>query len=204
MIASVSGVVAALGPDHAIVQVGGVGLLVQAAPHTLVDLREGVVAVLHTSLVVREDSLTLFGFGTPDERGVFELLQSASGVGPKVAQAMLGVMRPDELRRAIGGGDLAALTRVPGIGKKGAERIVVELRDRIGPPLHTTASEPATTPSQRASESAWMTPLTEALVGLGWSSREAEAAVLEVEPLAREGAALPDLLKAALRSLRRT
>lgn len=204
MIASVSGVVAALGPDHAIVQVGGVGLLVQAAPHTLVDLREGVVAVLHTSLVVREDSLTLFGFGTPDERGVFELLQSASGVGPKVAQAMLGVMRPDELRRAIGGGDLAALTRVPGIGKKGAERIVVELRDRIGPPLHTTASESATTPSQPASESAWMTPLTEALVGLGWSSREAEAAVLEVEPLAREGAALPDLLKAALRSLRRT
>jgi holliday junction DNA helicase RuvA len=202
VIASVSGLVLSVGPDHAVVQVGGVGLLIQAAPHTIAELREGGVAMLHTSLVVREDSLTLFGFGSADERGVFELLQSASGVGPKVAQAMLGVMRPDELRRAIGGGDLAALTRVPGVGKKGAERIVVELRDRIGPPL---ASSRGGIPAETtvAADLAWMTPLTEALVGLGWSSRDAEAAVLEVEPLAREGASLPDLLKAALRTLRK-
>jgi Holliday junction DNA helicase RuvA len=204
VIASVRGLVLGVGPDHAVVQVGGVGLLVQAAPHTLAELREGGNALLHTSLVVREDSLTLFGFGTADERGVFELLQSATGVGPKVAQAMLGVMRPDELRRAIGGGDLAALTRVPGVGKKGAERIVVELRDRIGPPVASTSRGSAASASIDAAAAAWMTPLTEALVGLGWSTREAEAAVLDVEPLAQDGAELPDLLKAALRSLRRT
>lgn len=203
MIASVSGIVTSASPEAVVLQVGGVGLLVQAAPHTIAELTVGSTATVHTSLVVREDSLTLFGFGTADERGVFELLQSASGVGPKVAQAMLGVLRPDELRRAITAGDLATLTRVPGVGKKGAERIVLELRDRIGPPVGG-AGRPVDHDGMPASDAGWVTPLTEALVGLGWSQREAEGAIVEVEPLARDGAALPDLLKAALRSLRRT
>lgn len=203
MIAFVSGVVSSASLDGLVIEVGGVGLQVQAAPHTIADLAVGTTATVHTSLVVREDSLTLFGFATHDERGVFELLQSATGVGPKLAQAMLGVLRPDELRRAISAGDLATLTRVPGVGKKGAERIVVELRDRIGPP-HSDAESRPSTPRPGVGDERWTIPLTEALVGLGWPQREVQPVIVEVEPLAREGAELPILLKAALRSLRRT
>jgi Holliday junction DNA helicase RuvA len=202
MIASVAGVVRSVAPDSAVVEVGGVGLLVQCAPHTIAELRVDAGAQLHTSLVVREDSLTLFGFATADERSVFELLQSASGVGPKVAQAMLAVHRPDAIRRAITSGDLVALTKVPGIGRKGAERIVVELRDRIGPPTGDAVDQGS--PLSTAPSAAWSAPLLEALVGLGWSTREAEAALVELEPMASEGADLSELLRAALRSLRRT
>ena len=198
MIASVSGRVLDVQPDGVIVEVGGVGLVVQCAPHVLVDLRIDRPATLHTSLVVREDSLTLFGFASAEERGLFELLQSASGVGPKVAQAMLAVHRPEALRRAIVGGDLAALTKVPGIGRKGAERIVVELRDRLGP---IVAEEPGEEVPPDAV--AWSEPLIEALVGLGWSARDAQSAVLAVRADAEAGADLPSLLRAALRSLRR-
>src|SRR4051812_2462630 len=132
MIASVRGTVAALGPDGAVVEVGGVGLSVLCSPGTLARLRVGEQARLATSLVVREDSLTLFGFADDDERALFELLQTANGVGPKLAQTMLAVHPPRELRRAIATSDYASLVTVPGIGRKGAERIVVELRDRIG------------------------------------------------------------------------
>ncbi len=133
MIASVRGVVAAIAPDSAVIEVGGVGLQLQCAPGTLAGLKAGVEARLAASLVVREDSLTLYGFADDDEKQLFELLQTASGVGPRLAQAVLAVHSPDVVRRAISGGDLATLTRVPGIGKKGAERLVLELRDRIGP-----------------------------------------------------------------------
>src|SRR5882724_4346428 len=132
MIASVRGQVAALGPDGAVVEVGGVGLSVSCSPGTLARLRVGEQARLATSLVVREDSLTLFGFADDDERSLFELLQTANGVGPKLAQTILGVHPPREVRRAIVTSDLPALILVPGIGRKGAERIVLELRDRIG------------------------------------------------------------------------
>ena len=132
MIASVRGTVAALGPDGAVVEVGGVGLSVSCSPGTLARLRVGEAARLATSLVVREDSLTLYGFADDDERALFELLQTANGVGPKLAQTMLAVHPPRELRRAIATSDFASLTAVPGIGRKGAERIVIELRDRIG------------------------------------------------------------------------
>src|ERR1700712_3008300 len=132
MIASVRGTVAAVAPDGAVVEVGGVGLSVSCSPGTLARLRVGETARLATSLVVREDSLTLYGFSDDDERSLFELLQTANGVGPKLAQTMLGVHPPRELRRAIATSDYASLTAVPGIGRKGAERIVIELRDRIG------------------------------------------------------------------------
>ena len=111
MIASVRGTVAALGPDGAVVEVGGVGLAVSCSPGTLARLRVGEPARLATSLVVREDSLTLYGFADDDERAMFELLQTANGVGPKLAQTMLAVHPPRELRRAIATSDLAALTR---------------------------------------------------------------------------------------------
>jgi Holliday junction DNA helicase RuvA len=200
VIASVRGRVLALAPDSAVIEVGGVGMLVQCAPHTLATLRLDETAVVFTSLVVREDSLTLFGFGSVDERSVFDLLQSASGVGPKLAQAMLAVHRPDDLRRAIASSDLVTLTQVPGIGRKGAERIVVELRDRIGPPLGDSGGDVA---SAMTGDAAWRPALVQALIGLGWSSREADQAADDVAPSAASGASLPELLREALRGLRR-
>lgn len=174
MIASVRGTVAALGPDGAVLEVGGVGLSVSCSPGTLARLRVGEKARLATSLVVREDSLTLYGFADDDERAFFELLQTANGVGPKLAQTMLGVHPPRELRRAIATSDYASLTAVSGIGRKGAERIVVELRDRIG------SIEGADSPSGSAGltpVAPWRDQLTHALAGLGFSGKEAGDAI---------------------------
>jgi Holliday junction DNA helicase RuvA len=174
MIASVRGTVAALGPDGAVVEVGGVGLAVSCSPGTLARLRLGEQARLATSLVVREDSLTLYGFADDDERALFELLQTANGIGPKLAQTMLAVHPPRELRRIISTSDLTALTAVPGIGRKGAERIVVELRDRIG----TTAAGDAGSDGGRITAVApWRDQLAHALSGLGFTGREAADAI---------------------------
>jgi Holliday junction DNA helicase RuvA len=194
VIASVSGTVAALGPAGVVVEVGGVGLAVSCTPGTLARLRVGRAARLSTSLVVREDSLTLYGFADDDERSVFELLQTASGVGPRLAQAVLSVLPPAEVRRAVATADVPALTRVPGIGKKGAERLVLELRDRIG----AIEAEPAgaTTPT-----APWRDQVGQALVGLGWSAREADEAVTAVAPDASADPDVPALLRAALRVL---
>ncbi|HLY33736.1 MAG TPA: Holliday junction branch migration protein RuvA [Jatrophihabitantaceae bacterium] len=173
MIASVRGTVAALGPDGVVVEVGGVGLSVSCSPGTLARLRVGEQARLATSLVVREDSLTLYGFADDDERSLFELLQTANGVGPKLAQTMLAVHPPRELRRAIATSDFAALTTVPGIGRKGAERIVIELRDRIG-------SIDSGTPHDLSGLTAvapWRDQLAHALAGLGFSGKEAGEAI---------------------------
>ena len=134
MIAFVRGEVAALTLTCAVLEVGGVGLELMCTPDTLAALRIGQVATLPTSMVVREDSLTLFGFADDDEKQIFELVQTASGVGPKLAQAMLAVLTPDALRRAVAGDDVNTLTTVPGIGQKGAQRIILELKDRIGAP----------------------------------------------------------------------
>ncbi len=199
MIASVSGTVQAVRLDAAVVEVGGVGMLVQATPATLAGLRVGQHATLHTSLVVREESLTLFGFADADEREVFEVLQTVSGVGPRLALAMLAVHSPDGLRRAVADEDLAALKRVPGIGHKGAQRIVLELADRLGAPATTTGPTPAAAPVGDHREQ-----VVEALVGLGWQARtaqEAVAAVLEgsTEPVGP--GEVSGLLRAALRSL---
>lgn len=203
MIASLRGRVAALLPDSAVVEVGGVGLRVQCLPATLAAVRIGDEAALATSLVVREDSLTLFGFAEPDERDLFELLQTASGVGPRLAQAMLAVHGPTDLRRAIREEDLARLCAVPGIGRKGAQRIVLELKDRIG----AVPTGPITLPAPR--EAAWREQVGSALAGLGWSGREVEQALGAVAPDADAAIAAgnePDvaaLLKSALRVLSR-
>jgi Holliday junction DNA helicase RuvA len=175
VIASVRGTVAALGPDGAVVEVGGVGLSVSCSPGTLARLRVGEAARLATSLVVREDSLTLYGFADDDERALFELLQTANGVGPKLAQTMLAVHTPRELRRAIATSDFAALTQVPGIGRKGAERIVIELRDRIG--SIDSGSPGALTGDGVAAVAPWRDQLSHALAGLGFSGKEAADAL---------------------------
>ncbi|MEV7127192.1 Holliday junction branch migration protein RuvA [Streptomyces sp. NPDC093260] len=200
MIAFVSGAVAALAPDTAVIEVGGVGMAVQCTPNTLSTLRIGQPAKLHTSLVVREDSLTLYGFADDDERQVFELLQTASGVGPRLAQAMLAVHTPDALRGAVATGDEKALTAVPGIGKKGAQKLLLELKDRLGAPVGAPAVGVPVTQG-------WRDQLHAALIGLGYATREADEAVAAVAPQAEAGGGAPQvgqLLKAALQTLNRT
>jgi Holliday junction DNA helicase RuvA len=201
VIASVSGRVAAVGPDGAVVEVGGVGLAVSCTPGTLARLRVGEPARLSTSLVVREDSLTLYGFADDDERSLFEVLQTASGVGPRLAQAVLAVHPPNEVRRAVATADLTALTRVPGIGKKGAERLVLELRDRIGSGDAGTAARDGSAVVSVTPVAPWRDQLRHALVGLGWTAREADEAVAAVAPEADAGADVPALLRSALRML---
>jgi Holliday junction DNA helicase RuvA len=200
MIAFVNGRVAQVGLSSAVIEVGGVGLELNCTPATLASLREGAGATLPTSMVVREDSLTLFGFADEDEKSTFELLQTASGVGPKLAQAMLAVHGPDALRRAVLTDDVRTLTQVPGIGQKGAQRIILELKDRIGPPTGGAGTGTVGAPA----EPAWRVQVREGLVGLGWSAKEADKAIDAVEPEAGTGA--PDvgaLLRAALRALSR-
>jgi len=200
MIAHLNGTVAGVGLDGAVIEVGGVGLRVQCTPDTLAKLKPGEPARVATTLVVREDSLTLFGFATDDERNVFELLQTASGVGPRLALAMLAVHSPDALRRAVAAEDLKALTMVPGIGNKGAQRIILELKDRLGAPNGVDAGIGAA-PARRAASS-WRDQVMIGLVNLGWSARDAEAAVAAVE--AESDGQAPDVataLRAALRKL---
>ncbi len=201
MIAFVQGRVETVTLDSAVVDVGGVGLQVLCTPATLASLRTGESARLPTSMVVREDSLTLFGFADDDERTLFELLQTASGVGPKLAQAMLAVHGPDELRRAVAGDDLAALTKVPGIGRKGAQRIVLELKDRIGAASAVPAGPAAPSTPQAAQ---WRDQVHQALLGLGWSARDAESAVDAVSDQAGDSPDVSVLLRAALRTLAKT
>jgi holliday junction DNA helicase RuvA len=198
MIASVRGVVAALGPDGAVVEVGGVGLSVSCSPGTLARLRLGENARLATSLVVREDSLTLYGFADDDERALFELLQTANGVGPKLAQTMLAVHPPRELRRAIATSDLGSLTAVPGIGRKGAERIVIELRDRIGSIDDSPVTSAGITPV-----APWRNQLGHALAGLGFSGKEAADAIDLVAADAGDNPDVATLLRRTIQLLGR-
>jgi holliday junction DNA helicase RuvA len=205
VIAFLAGRVAAVGADSAVLEVGGVGMAVQCTPGTVATLRVGEPARLSTSLVVREDSLTLYGFADDDERAVFELLQTASGVGPRLAQAMLAVHAPDELRRAVATEDLKALELVPGIGRKGAQRIVLELRDKLGAPH----GGPATRSGTASGAEPWREQVHAGLVALGWSPREADDALVAVAPdaLAMQSELgrvdVGALLKAALRALSR-
>lgn len=200
MIAHLNGTVAGIGLDGAVIEVGGVGLRVQCTPDTLATLKPGEHARVATSLVVREDSLTLFGFVSDDERNVFELLQTANGVGPRLALAMLAVHSPDGLRRAVATEDVKALTMVPGIGTKGAQKIILELKDRLGAPSDPAAGLGAA-PSRKAAPS-WRDQVNTGLLNLGWSARDAEAAVIAVE--ADFDGQAPDVataLRAALRKL---
>jgi len=206
MIAFVRGRVTAVGLDSVVVDVGGVGIEVRATPSTLAELRVDTTVTLPTSLVVREESLTLYGFADDDERTVFELLQTASGVGPKLAQAMLAVHRPDDLRKAVATEDLSALTKVPGIGKKGAQRIVLELKDRLGAPGSAVdGADRSATATSGGAPAPWREQVRGALLGLGWSAREADAALDAVAPMAENGSDggpdVPALLRAALRTL---
>src|SRR3954471_20029002 len=206
MIAAITGTVAAVGTDSAVVEVGGVGLAVQCTPATLAALRPGDPVRLATALVVREDSLTLFGFATDDERAVFDPLQPVAGVGPRLAQAVLSVHSPDAVRAAVATDDIGALTLVPGVGKKGAQRLVLELKDKLG----TTSGGGSVLrlPGQQE-VGAWREQLRAALSGLGWSTREVDEALAAAGPEAEAAIAVGDepdvaaLLKPSLRMLSR-
>ncbi len=207
MISFVRGEVASVRPTEVVLDVSGLGLALQCTPATTSTVHLGQTAQLAASMVVREDSMTLYGFADDDERAVFELLQTASGVGPRLAQAMLSVHAPDDLRRAIADDDLTALTKVPGVGKKGAQRIVIELKDKLGMATTTTMAGDTGVPAPSAPGAAvattgWRSQVHEALLGLGWSAREAERAVDTVASATDE--VEPDvstMLKSALRTL---
>lgn len=198
MIATVRGEVTALGNDFVVIEVAGVGLLVHVTPDTIRNLHLGSQAQLSTSLVVREDSLTLFGFHGEDERTMFELLQSASGVGPKLAQAMLAVHSASALRLAIYSEDFKTLELVSGIGRKGAQRICLELKDRVGAPsvTHSVPHSGASGP--------WRTQVQSALLGLGFSPRDAseaiDAVIAELSEKELAELSISEILRIALRS----
>ena len=186
MISSVRGQVLSISLDHVVIEVGGVGLAVRTTPATLAGLRRGEQARLATTLVVREDSLTLFGFASDEAKELFELVQSVSGVGPKIALALLAVLDPEQLRRALSSGDTVTLTRAPGIGKKGAERLVLELRDKAGSigPVGSVGTVAAVGASGIGvggpAGLAWRPQIAEALVGLGFTAKQADDATAAV------------------------
>lgn len=184
MISSVRGEVLDIALDHVVIEAGGVGYKVMATPATLATLRRGTEARLITAMIVREDSQTLYGFADGEARDLFSTLLGVSGVGPKIALATLAVYDAVALRQALADGDVAALTRVPGIGKRGAERIVLELRDKIGASPSGVSA---------AAGHAVRGPVIEALVGLGFPAKQAEEAcdkVLADDPEASTSSAL--------------
>ena len=219
MIAHLDGLVTAVAPEGAVIDVGGVGLMVQCAPGTLAELRPGERGRVATSLVVRDDALTLYGFASDDERNTFELLQTASGIGPRLALAMLATFSPDELRRAVAAADVTALTRVPGVGRKGAQRIVLELAGRLGSPGEGDQAGQSFGPAGAwltvpagAGVLTWRDQVRTGLVNLGWQARDADQAIAVIEPeLSPDGGAgavpaevdVAAALRAALRVLGR-
>ena len=170
MIASVRGEVLEIALDHTVIEAAGVGYKVMATPSTLATLRRGTEARLVTAMIVREDSQTLYGFADTDARDLFGTLLGVSGVGPKIALATLAVYDAPTLRQALADGDVTALTRVPGIGKRGAERMVLELRDKIG------ATATAAGALAGSAGHGVRGPVVEALVGLGFAAKQAEEA----------------------------
>lgn len=194
MIASVRGEVVEIALDHVVVEAAGLGYRLNATPATLSGLTRGEQARLYTAMIVREDSMTLYGFADTEARDLFGLLQTVSGVGPRLAMAVLAVLEPEALRKALAESNVAALTRVPGIGKRGAERMVVELRDKVNL-VPVQSGPPGSAPA------AVVTPVrdqvVEALTGLGFPLKQAESAVDRV--LADDPAATTSVaLRAAL------
>ena len=194
MISLLRGIVASVGLDHIDIVVGGIGFRVHVTPAFAQAAPRDEEITVYTSMIVREDSMTLYGFESADERDVFTRLMSVSGIGPKIALAALAVLHPDELRRAVRDQDLVALQRIPGVGKKSAQRMALEIGDKLGTPASLPEAAPAPAPSQDAVA----TEVSAALVGLGWSEAQAAKAI---EKLAGSGLGASDMLRAALVAL---
>ena len=196
MISILRGIVASVGLDHIDVVVGGIGFRVHVTPAFAQGNARDEEITVYTSMIVREDSMTLYGFESCDERDVFTTLMSVSGIGPKIALAALAVLRPDDLRRAVRDQDLATLQRIPGVGKKSAQRMALEIGDKLGTPAALPGAEATPAPAPR--EDAVASEVSAALVGLGWSESQAAKAI---EKLAGSGLDASDMLRAALVSL---
>ena len=196
MISILRGIVASVGLDHIDVVVGGIGFRVHVTPAFAQGTARDEEITVYTSMIVREDSMTLYGFESCDERDVFTTLMSVSGIGPKIALAALAVLRPDDLRRAVRDQDLAALQRIPGVGKKSAQRMALEIGDKLGTPAALPGAE--ATQASAPNEDGVASEVSAALVGLGWSEAQAAKAI---EKLAGSGLGASDMLRAALVSL---
>ncbi len=199
MISFLRGTVAHVGLSSAVIDLNGAGMSVNATPQTLSGLRVGFEGKLFTSLIVREDSLTLFGFSSDDEREVFDILLSVSGVGPRLALAVLAVHDPEAIRVAAHTGDGKAFTKVPGIGPKVAGRIVLELAGKLVP--HGTGSAAAPTASAPAP---WKPQVVAAMTSLGWSEKDASSSIdkaLSDSPELEADGQVAEILRATLRWL---
>ncbi|WP_028278846.1 Holliday junction branch migration protein RuvA [Arthrobacter sp. H5] len=195
MISSLRGTVSHVGLHSAVLDVNGFGMQIQATPQTLSSLRMGSEAQVFTAMIVREDSMTLFGFEDAEQREVFETLIGVSGVGPRLGLAVLAVHTPEAIRVAASSGDDKAFSKVPGIGPKGARRIVLELADKLVP-LQTGTGTPA--------KSQWQGQVLAAMMGLGWSEKDAGAAIdaaVEDAPEVAAGGDVGQILKLTLRRL---
>jgi Holliday junction DNA helicase RuvA len=198
MIAQLRGTVISRSTDEVVVEVGGIGVSVVVTPRTAAGLEVGREGLLTTHLVVREDSLTLFGFADVGEREIFRTVQTVSGIGPRLALTMLSTLTAEQIREAIAQEDVAALTTVPGVGRKGAQRIIVDLKDRLGASAATVDTGVAMTQSWRGQVSA-------ALTGLGWSAAEAQHAVQAVaQGTGTDELTVPEALRLALQVLDHT
>ena len=202
MISLVTGIVRSIGSDKAVIEVGGVGLSLSITSQTSSQLNLGASAQLFTSLVVREDSLTLFGFLDDQSRNTFELLQTVSGIGPKVALAVMGSHTAESLAKAIAQEDIKAIEKVPGIGRKGAQRLILELKGKL--------TDFGSAGVSHVHQPVWREQLMSALISLGYSSKESDNAINEVlsqyseqgiDPSTLE---LSELLKKVLQSGRRS
>lgn len=199
MISTLRGVAQQVNLNSAVIEVGGFGMLIQATPQTLSNLHVGREALVHTSMVVREDSMTLFGFASGEEREVFEVLIGVSGIGPRTGLAILSVHTPEDVRIAASTKDTKAFTKVSGIGPKGAERIVLELSGKLAPTGAVTTGGVAAAP-------AWEPQVVEALTGLGWTEKDANKALVALaksDPEITTNGSVPEILRAVLRSLGR-
>jgi Holliday junction DNA helicase RuvA len=195
MISSLRGPVLEIRLDSLVIGVGGVGMTVMCSPDTISQARVDKEITLFTSLIVREDSLTLFGFANSENREMFEVVQGVSGFGPKLAFTILSSLPADELRNAIGNEDVARLKQTPGVGAKGAQRLVLELKDRIGTP--TSGAKRSS-----SSQAQWQIQVEQGLLGVGWSPRDAQRAISAViEEGATESQETSELLRRALQIL---
>lgn len=169
----ISGQVRALTLTSAVIDVNGVGMLVQISPRVGSALTVGTTTTLFTTLIVREDSMNLFGFENAMDRDLFELLQTVSGIGPKVAQSALSILDSTELISAIAHESSSVLEKIPGLGKKGAGRIILELKDKVGDYSNSSIKE----------SSQWRDQIELALGGLGFAPREVEQALISTTEL---------------------
>jgi Holliday junction DNA helicase RuvA len=201
MISLINGIVRSISSDRAVVEVGGVGLAVSLTTQTTAQLNLGTPVQLFTSLVVREDSLTLFGFLDEESRSAFELVQTVSGIGPKVALAILGAHTPQSLAVAVAQEDIKAIEKVPGIGRKGAQRLILELKGKI--------SDFGSVDHKQIHQPVWREQLTSALISLGFTAKDSDSAITAVvsqyadSGMDAQDVDISELLKAALQSGRR-